>query len=50
MGVKVAKFGGSSLADAKQFAKVKNILLADADRHYVVPSASATAPFTRSWG
>lgn len=39
MGVKVAKFGGSSLADAKQFAKVKNILLADADRHYVVPSA-----------
>ena len=39
MGVKVAKFGGSSLADAKQFAKVKNILLADAQRHYVVPSA-----------
>lgn len=39
MGVKVAKFGGSSLASAEQFAKVKQILLADPDRHYVVPSA-----------
>ena len=35
----VAKFGGSSLADAKQFAKVKSILLADSDRRYIVPSA-----------
>ena len=35
----VAKFGGSSLADAKQFVKVKSILLADGDRRYVVPSA-----------
>ncbi len=35
----VTKFGGSSLADAGQFAKVKNILLMDADRKYVVPSA-----------
>ncbi len=35
----VTKFGGSSLADAGQFAKVKSILLMDADRKYVVPSA-----------
>ncbi len=39
MGVKVAKFGGSSLADAEHFEKVKNILLADKSRRYVVPSA-----------
>lgn len=39
MGVKVAKFGGSSLADDKQFQKVKNIILSDPERRYVVPSA-----------
>ncbi len=39
MGIKVCKFGGSSLADAGQFKKVKNILLADPDRRYAVPSA-----------
>lgn len=39
MGKKVAKFGGSSLADAGQFQKVKHILALDADRAYVVPSA-----------
>ncbi len=39
MGVKVVKFGGSSLADAKQFQKVANIIRADSDRKYVVPSA-----------
>ncbi|MBP3427813.1 MAG: aspartate kinase [Clostridia bacterium] len=39
MGVKVAKFGGSSLADAAHFARVKSILLADPDRRIVVPSA-----------
>ncbi|MDO5299434.1 MAG: aspartate kinase [Clostridia bacterium] len=39
MGIKVAKFGGSSLADAAQFKKVKEILFADADRRIVVPSA-----------
>ena len=39
MGKKVAKFGGSSLADAGQFQKVKEILLMDPDRRYVVPSA-----------
>lgn len=39
MGTIVTKFGGSSLADAAQFEKVKEILLADAVRKYVVPSA-----------
>lgn len=36
---KVVKFGGSSLANAKQFEKVKKIICADSDRRYVVPSA-----------
>lgn len=35
----VTKFGGSSLADAGQFAKVREILAMDPDRMYVVPSA-----------
>lgn len=35
----VTKFGGSSLADAAQFAKVKGILELEPDRRYVVPSA-----------
>lgn len=39
MGIKVAKFGGSSLADAEQFRKVQAILCADLQRRYVVPSA-----------
>ncbi len=39
MGMKVAKFGGSSLASAEQFRKVKDILLMDASRRIVVPSA-----------
>lgn len=39
MGVKVAKFGGSSLADAEHFRKVRDIVLSDPDIHYVVPSA-----------
>lgn len=37
--VKVVKFGGSSLASAEQFAKVGDIIRADASRKYVVPSA-----------
>lgn len=36
---KVVKFGGSSLADSKQFKKVKDIIMADQSRVYVVPSA-----------
>ena len=35
----VAKFGGSSLANAAQMRKVKDIVLADERRRYVVPSA-----------
>ena len=35
----VTKFGGSSLADAGQFEKVKAILEMDHERKYVVPSA-----------
>ncbi len=36
---KVVKFGGSSLASAEQFKKVGDIIRADADRRFVVPSA-----------
>ena len=39
MGVIVAKFGGSSLADASQFQKVKNIVLSNDNRRIIVPSA-----------
>ena len=39
MGIIVTKFGGSSLADAGQFRKVRNILLANPERRFVVPSA-----------
>lgn len=36
---KVVKFGGSSLASAKQFKKVRDIIMADKSRRYVIPSA-----------
>ena len=39
MQTKVVKFGGSSLADAKQFKKVADIILSDKSRRFVVPSA-----------
>ena len=39
MAVKVTKFGGSSLADAGCFRKVREIVLADDTRRFVVPSA-----------
>lgn len=35
----VAKFGGSSLADAKQFNKVRDIILSQSDRNHIVVSA-----------
>ena len=38
--LKVAKFGGSSMADAGQFRKVKDILMADPGRRVVVVSAA----------
>ena len=39
MGIKVTKFGGSSLANAEQFKKVIEILKADSQRRYAIPSA-----------
>lgn len=36
---KVVKFGGSSLASAEQFKKVGDIIHADKERRYVIPSA-----------
>ena len=36
---KVVKFGGSSLASAEQFNKVKSIITADPHRRYLIPSA-----------
>lgn len=36
---KVVKFGGSSLASAEQFKKVGNIIHADEERKFVIPSA-----------
>ncbi len=39
MSIRVAKFGGTSLADEIQFEKVKTIIELNADRKYVVPSA-----------
>ena len=39
MAIKMTKFGGSSMADAGQFRKVKQIVLSDPARQFVVPSA-----------
>jgi aspartate kinase len=39
MGLKVAKFGGSSVADAIQIEKTRKIIEADPERRYVVVSA-----------
>jgi len=39
MGIKVTKFGGSSLCDAKHFKQVAEILRSDNERRFVVPSA-----------
>ena len=38
--MKVVKFGGSSMADANQYRKVRDILLADPERRVVVVSAA----------
>ena len=38
--LKVAKFGGSSMADAKQFEKVRDIVCADPARKVIVVSAA----------
>jgi len=39
MGIKVAKFGGTSVADASQIKKVVQIILKDPERRYIVTSA-----------
>ncbi len=39
MELKVVKFGGSSLADAVQMKKVRDIIISDNTRRYVIPSA-----------
>lgn len=39
MGIKVAKFGGTSLANVEQFIKVKKIVESDPERRFVIPSA-----------
>lgn len=39
MGMKIAKFGGSSVADGIQLAKIKEIIAKDSDIRYVVVSA-----------
>ena len=39
MSIKVVKFGGSSLADADRFRRVAEIIKADPERRYAVPSA-----------
>ena len=38
--MKVVKFGGSSMADAGQYRKIRDILLADTDRRVVIVSAA----------
>lgn len=38
--IKITKFGGSSVADAEQFRKVKSIIEADPSRRFVVISAA----------
>ena len=39
MGLKVCKFGGTSVADADQLRKVQQIVKSDPDRRFIVPSA-----------
>ena len=42
--LKVAKFGGTSVADSLQIEKIKSIVEADGDRRYIVMSASMKFP------
>ena len=37
--LKITKFGGSSVANAEQFKKIKNIIEQDPTRRYIVVSA-----------
>ena len=38
--MKVVKFGGSSMADAGQYRKIRDIISADPDRKVVIVSAA----------
>ena len=38
--LKVTKFGGSSMADAGQYRKIKDIVLSDKERRVVIVSAA----------
>ena len=38
--MKVVKFGGSSMADAGQYRKIRDILLSDPERRVVIVSAA----------
>ena len=44
--IKIAKFGGSSVASAEQFKKVKAIVEADPDRRFIVSSAAGKSHST----
>lgn len=39
MGIKAVKFGGSSVADGIQLQKIRDIIISDPDRRYIVVSA-----------
>ena len=41
--LKVTKFGGSSMADAGQYRKIRDIIQSDRGRRVVVVSAAGTA-------
>ena len=45
--MKVVKFGGSSMADAKQFEKVRRIIESDPARRFVVPQSQASTAAVR---
>ena len=47
--IKITKFGGSSVANATQFRKVKHIIESDPSRRFVVVSAvgRASRPTTK---
>ena len=47
MGIKVTKFGGSSLANAEQFKKVIEILKADSQRRYAIQSTGMGKRYLR---
>ena len=48
--MKVVKFGGSSMADAGQYRKIRDILLADPERKVVVVSAAVVDDFGGTLG